>query len=188
MNQFSLKPNLRHRSGNSRILFSTSRRAIASCLGHAGKFAVAVHLDTRPRDEPGAARALFGDANSGCSNKAAGFTSSEVASTRSASKVGFAAPVSRRDMYVRKKPVLSANSSCVMPRATRSSLMRKPRAIRGASFFTPRCCLSYTNSYTHLSGHLMCMSRPVTAVRVGPLGSVCPSREGRTCPFLGCAR
>ena len=117
------------------------------------------HLETRPREDPGAARTLLGDDVAGCSNKAAGATLRAVASTRSASKVGFAAPVSRRDMYVRKKPVWSANSSCVMPRATRNSLMRRPKAMRGVRRFTAQCCFAYTNSYTHESGHLYLLHR-----------------------------
>jgi hypothetical protein len=48
-----------------------------------------------------------------------------------------------------------------MPRATRNSLMRRPKAMRGVRRFTAQCCFAYTNSYTHESGHL----RPWRRVR-----------------------
>ena len=53
---------------------------------------------TRPRDEPDAARTLFGLEDSGGSNSAAGATLNAVARTSRASKVGLAEPVSTRDM------------------------------------------------------------------------------------------
>lgn len=110
------QPNSLHRSSNANLLrcsiyCAARRRPPARLPRSAAILSVSTHLETRPREDPGIARALFGDPISGCSNNAAGATSRAIAITKSASKVGFAAPVSRRDMYVRKKPVLSANSS-----------------------------------------------------------------------------
>ncbi len=107
------------------------------------------YLVTRPRDKPDTVLTLFGFSDTGASNKAAGATRNADASVRRASKVGLAAPVSRRDIYVRKNPACSASCSCVIPWAARNSLIRNPSAIRGVSRLTPRSWLVYTHSYTH---------------------------------------
>ena len=123
-------------------------------------FPATAYLPARPREPPRAARVRTGIGLVGASNNAAGATRNAPASASSASNVGFAAPVSTRDRYVLKKPVFSARSSCVMPRAARSSLIRRPSSIRGGRRFTQQYLIAYTNSYTHSFVHTSSNMRP----------------------------
>lgn len=85
----------------------------------------------------------------GGSNKAPGGTDSAAASVKRASKLGLLRPASIREMYVRKRPALSAKSSCVNPSVARSSFKRSPSAARGGRLFTQAWCASTLIRTTH---------------------------------------
>ena len=93
---------------------------------------------TRPRDDLATDRTRGGVLEAGGCSRSHTVTAKVSAIASIIENVGFATPVSIRDMYVRKTPTVSAKSSWVMPRRARTSLIRKPSAAWGESRFTQR--------------------------------------------------
>jgi hypothetical protein len=86
------------------------------------------YLSTLPRETAVFDFVRGGTLSSGGSNSSLGLILSAPESAQITVKVGLAAPVSIRLIYVRNTPAASAKSSCDKPDSSRNCLIRKPKA------------------------------------------------------------